>query len=278
LFVLSQGSLLAYHWSAFGSTAQGIPVALPGITVNAAVLTSFGARNNIHFAILDRMTGHLQSIAMTITHKVTEFSFKEKHGDLSQSLMPSNTKHNSLIDCHSEVWTRFPVLPALKQKFMSSGSGDTDKSLLFVADHSWPRFRVHFKSSITAFQKRTRKPTEDELEKIRVKSMDFTNFAADKQYSHMPNMVSAGQWLVSLLCLIPIHIALTHDNRFIPLKDGVWSADYERSLAGARVDQIVDSISFGWYESIFKSYMANKVRSTCLHRNTPLTFLCIFSR
>jgi hypothetical protein len=276
--VLTHVGLLAYHWSAFGSAARGIPVALPGTTVDVAVLTSFGARNNIHFAILDRTAGRLQSIAMTITHKVTEFSFKEKYGDLSQSLMPSNTKHNSLIDCHAEVWTRFPVVPALKQKFTSSGSGNTNKSLLFVADHSWPRFRVHFKSSITAFQKRTRKPTEDELEKIRVKSLDFTDFTADKQYSNMPSMVSAGQWLVSLLCLIPIHIALTHDNRFIPLKDGVWSADYERSLAGARVDQIVDSISFGWYESIFKSYMANKVRSTCLHRNMSLTFSRIFSR
>ena len=70
----------------------------------------------------------------------------------------------------------------------------------------------------------------------------------------------AGEWLVDLLCLIPIHVAVTRDNRFVPLKDGIWSTHVERSLLGATVDQIVDSLSFGWYESIFQSYMASKVR------------------
>ena len=68
-----------------------------------------------------------------------------------------------------------------------------------------------------------------------------------------------GEWLVDILCLIPIHIAVARDNRFIPMKDGVMSADYERSLVGATVDQIVDSLSVGWYESILRSYMVSKV-------------------
>lgn len=65
--------------------------------------------------------------------------------------------------------------------------------------------------------------------------------------------------MVDLLCLIPIHIAIARDNRFIPLKDGVWTPDLERSLLGAEVGRIVDFISFGWYESIFQSYMSTKV-------------------
>lgn len=68
-----------------------------------------------------------------------------------------------------------------------------------------------------------------------------------------------GEWLMGILCLIPIHIAVTRENRFIPLKDGVWSAELERGLLGARVEEIVNSLSFGWYESIFQSYMASKV-------------------
>jgi hypothetical protein len=68
-----------------------------------------------------------------------------------------------------------------------------------------------------------------------------------------------GEWLADLLCLIPIHIAICRENRFIPLADGVHSAELEQSLLGAEVNKIVDKLSFGWYESIFKSYMALKV-------------------
>ena len=34
----------------------------------------------------------------------------------------------------------------------------------------------------------------------------------------------------------------------------------EKSLLGAEVNRIVDSLSLGWYESIFQSYWASKVR------------------
>jgi len=61
---------------------------------------------------------------------------------------------------------------------------------------------------------------------------------------------------------IPIHIAVTRDNVFLPLKDGVSSAEHEHSLLGAEVSQIVDAISLGWYESIFQSYMSQKVRNS----------------
>ncbi len=81
-----------------------------------------------------------------------------------------------------------------------------------------------------------------------------------KRTSQDVSSFKAGEWLVDLLCLIPIHIAVTRDNRFIPLRDGIWSAEVERDLLGATVDQIVDGLSFGWYESIFQSYMASKVR------------------
>jgi len=68
-----------------------------------------------------------------------------------------------------------------------------------------------------------------------------------------------GEWLVDLLCLIPIHIAVCRENRFVPLADGVFSSDLERSLLGAKVTEIVDKLSFGWYESIFQSYLATMV-------------------
>ena len=50
----------------------------------------------------------------------------------------------------------------------------------------------------------------------------------------------AGEWFVDFLCLIPIHLVLTKDNRFVLLKDEVYSPDLERSLLGADVNHIVD--------------------------------------
>jgi hypothetical protein len=70
-----------------------------------------------------------------------------------------------------------------------------------------------------------------------------------------------GEWLVDFLCLIPIHIAVCRENRFVPLVNGVLSAEVERSLLGAEISQIVNKLSFGWYESIFQSYLALKVCS-----------------
>jgi hypothetical protein len=116
---------------------------------------------------------------------------------------------------------------------------------------------------IQTFEKTTRKPTDDELRGIQVSAITFdlvvTGLAADKEWR--VSRFRAGEWLVDCLCLIPIHIAITKENRFIPLKDGVSSAELEKSLLGAEVGRIVDSLSFGWYESLFQSYMASKVFS-----------------
>ena len=58
---------------------------------------------------------------------------------------------------------------------------------------------------------------------------------------------------------ISYSLAITRDNRFLPLKDGVWDPKHERSLLGADLPAIIDALSLGWYESLFQSYMATKV-------------------
>ncbi|KAH9984573.1 hypothetical protein BJV77DRAFT_1062131 [Russula vinacea] len=106
----------------------------------------------------------------------------------------------------------------------------------------------------------SRKPTGDELRGISVSACTFPSFV--QQFLSSPDWTvsrfRAGEWLADLLCLIPIHIAITYENRFVPLKDGVVSPRLEKSLLGAEVNKIVDSLSLGWYESIFQSYWASK--------------------
>ncbi|KAH9988133.1 hypothetical protein BJV77DRAFT_1061467 [Russula vinacea] len=134
------------------------------------------------------------------------------------------------------------------------------KTLVFVSNGDGRPFSPHFSDLIHTFERASRKPTGDELRGISVSACTFPSFA--REFLSSPDWAvsrfRAGEWLADLLCLIPIHIAITHENRFVPLKDGVVSAQLEKSLLGAEVNKIVDSLSLGWYESIFQSYWASK--------------------
>ena len=256
-------TVTAYHWTTFAST-DGIPITLPEFPVDleAVLLTSIVNRNNIHLIGLDIAAQTCRSVILDITCKATEFSFQQQR--LKESTNHgTETAHNCLIDCHSDVWTRFPVVAAVKRRTITSSSERERRTLTFVTDDDQRPFSFYFSEMIRTFTKTSRKPTGDVLKSITVSARTFTSFARTFfSSSEWPvSRFRAGEWLADLLCLIPIHIAVTHENRFVPLKDGVLSAQLEISLLGAEVNRIVDSLSIGWYESIFQSYWASKVSS-----------------
>jgi hypothetical protein len=222
------------------------------------------SRGCIFLISLDIDTGLVRSIAIDVTKKVTEFVFR-KGGGNAPIKGERQSLHNSLLDCHTEVWTRFPVVPAVKRSTLTSSSERHQKTLTFITeDHTRP-FESYFTNLVQTFERTAKKPTDGELHSIQVSAAQFETFQ-DNVALHSDWNVSryrAGEWLVDLLCLIPIHIAVCRENKFIPLADGVLSSDLERSLLGSEVNQIVDKLSFGWYESIFQSYLAAKV---CLQR------------
>lgn len=265
----------AYHWSTFGS-AEGILLDLAPLTIeNGPVVTSLISRAAVHVVVLDFEAHACRSHALDITRKVTEFMFKEKGARGSSARRGAGaggnaTAHNCLIDCHAEVWTRFPVLPAVQRETITSSSLRSPRTLVFVTDRDYQRYAPHFAEMNLAFERTTKKPTGDILKSIQVSAASFAVFSAElcgggERSNSMRNRAwnvssyRAGEWIVEFLCLIPIHLALAKENRFVPLKDGVYSPELERSLLGADVNRIVDSLSFGWYESLFQSYMASKV-------------------
>jgi hypothetical protein len=221
-------------------------------------------RGRIFLVSLDVNTGSVRSIAIDITKKVTEFVVEKKGGRNAPIEGERHSLHSSLLDCHTEVWTRFPLIPAVRRRTVTSLSERHQKRLTFVTDNYTRPFDSYFSDLVQTFERTTRKPTGGELRRIKVSAEQFGTFQ-DNVAFHSEWKVSryrTGEWLVDLLCLIPIHIAVCRENRFIPLADGVLSSDLERTLLGAEVNQIVDKLSFGWYESIFRSYLATKV---CLH-------------
>ena len=274
LFVLhshdSGSSFIAYHWETFGSTA-GIALQVPEFPLEGAVLTSMVNRGRVFFLGLDTNSQAVKSVVIDITKKVTQFMFKEKQSKNNSNNGTRQTQHNSLLDCHAEVWTRFPVLPAVRRRTITSQSERQQKTLTFITDHHTQPFASYFSDLIHVFEKTTRKPTGGELRSIRVSAAQFEPFWETVLFQSNWNVsrYRVGEWLVDLLCLIPIHIAVCRENQFVPLANGVLSTEVERSLLGAEVNQIVDKLSFGWYESIFQSYLALKVR------HLVVVYLCL---
>ncbi|KAJ7087696.1 hypothetical protein C8R43DRAFT_1244821 [Mycena crocata] len=249
-------SFRAYHWKTFGSS-QGIDLGVLPLRGSSLSLTSLVNRRNVH--LICNGAGVCASVALDITKKATEFLFQEAATRTPTKNQHSPATHNSLIDCYSEVWTRFPVLPAVQRQTVSSNNR-LGRSLTFSTYFNHSKFADRFDDLICSFEQLTRKPTGHELKNISVHAVNLdaviTLFSADRKWK--VSEFRAGEWVVDLLCLIPIQIAVTQDNRFIPLKDGVISPALEQRLLGAEVGQIVDSISLGWYESVFQSYMALK--------------------
>ncbi|KAI6141825.1 hypothetical protein BKA82DRAFT_829435, partial [Pisolithus tinctorius] len=256
-------AITAYHLSSFGST-EGIPLNIPDLPVGEPlVVTSLVKRTAVHLLKLDLSSRCCQSYALDITRRHTEFVFRDQVNRNSTSEKAHETARNCLIGCHSEVWTRFPVCAAVQRETISSASLRSQKSLMFVTDRDFDMFAPYFSQMIHSFERTARKPTGNALKSVKVSAASFDVFAQELCDGATWNVSQyrAGEWIVDFLCLIPIHIAVTKDNRFIPLKDGVYSPRLERDLLGADINRIVDNISFGWYESLFQSYMATKVAS-----------------
>ncbi|KAJ7739823.1 hypothetical protein B0H16DRAFT_1567947 [Mycena metata] len=250
----------AYHWNTFGSPgSQGIELGTLQVPCSSLCLTSLVSRRNVHLVGID--DGVCASVAFEITKKTTDFMFTETADKNLPKTRHNNTiTHNTLIDCHSDVWARFPVVAAVQRQTIISSKNRLPRSFTFSTYSDYNKFAPHFDDLILTFEQQTRKPTGNELKRINISSLNIDGVIAllSSNTRWAVSEFRAGEWLVDLLCLIPIQIAVTQENRFIPLKDGKVSDDLERRLLGAEVGQIVDSLSLGWYESVFQSYMVSK--------------------
>ena len=200
-------TVMAYHWSTFAST-NGISVQLPDFPVDlsAALLTSMVHRNNIHIIGLDLESRSCRSVILAITRKETEFTFQERRFKGPSSL-GKRTVHNSLIECHADIWTRFPVVPTMKRHTITSPSERQQKTLLFVTDDDRRPFSSHFSDIIHSFERTSRKPIGNELRSIAVSARTFPSFA--NQFLFSPDWpvsrFRVGEWLADFFFfLVPL--------------------------------------------------------------------------
>ncbi|KAG8988349.1 hypothetical protein FRB94_000889, partial [Tulasnella sp. JGI-2019a] len=217
-------------------------------------ITSLGQQNISLLALLPAIPG-IGSVSVEISGKETDYQFREKkkHDQLFKMIV---AEHNSLLNCLCEVWGRYPVVPAIKRETLSA-DGRLDAAVTFVTDYPTGRFTRYFKGIVREFKRLSRKPTDRRLDNIQLEYLSFNDIDWD---GGSGSVFRAGEWLVELLCLIPIRIAIALENRFVPLKDGVFDSRLEQHLLGAEVPRIIDTLSLGWYESIFGWYAAKEVK------------------
>jgi hypothetical protein len=229
--------LLCHHIASFGSGSE-IEIQLPtGSLVNGSFATScLGRKESFHGICLDSTAKSCSSVSLHITSKTSEYVFRANNGRWGHAAEQTSV-HNSLVDCHSDVWTRYPVQAAIRRE-TAIGTKHCPRSITFISSQPPEAFTTYFKALIRDFEQTTRKPTRRQLADIYVSASP----SFDPTTPHLvPSQFKAGDWLVGLFCLIPIHIAVTGQNRFIPLRDGVISPDFEQSLLGADVAHIAEA-------------------------------------
>ena len=228
--------LRCFHWSSFGSN-DGINLPLPqdlDIDTSCSV-TSVGHRSSSHFIYLRPDEHACHSHALHITHKTSQYAFKSQNTYYQQNSRIM-TRNNSLIDCHAEVWTRYPVWSPIRHETLP-GSQRHRRSINFISSHRPDAFKPYFETSIREFERTTRKPTNRQLANIDVIGQPCYDV---QELNAIISQFQAGDWIATLFCLIPIHIAITSQNRFVPLKDGIMSSEFEDRVLGFDVAQIAN--------------------------------------
>ncbi|KAG8689142.1 hypothetical protein FRC11_004009, partial [Ceratobasidium sp. 423] len=240
----SSHRLLAFHWASFGDNRRGIGSTSLAPCDGYRVATRFDGRGRVHVVSFDAASRALTSTVLQITQKANDFSFRNK------GIKKIN---NSLIDCHLEVWRQFPVVPAVARN-APIVIDRQPRELVFASSVGLQGVGEYFVRVISAFENTSWKPIGETLTAMRARGTSKLGRNIVDKISEF----KLGSFIVELLCLIPLHLAVMRENNFIPLKDGVWDPEYERSLLGADVPGIVDTLSLGWYESLLQSYMATK--------------------
>ncbi|KAG8986760.1 hypothetical protein FRB90_003803, partial [Tulasnella sp. 427] len=211
--------LRVYHQATFSQKPDGIAIELPvefdEVTGSSFTVSSLGQKKHVFLIGHISSTSRLVSIALRISCSESHWHFRRKQ-TRSVNTQGLNTKHNSLVDCFSEVWERFPIVPAIS---------------------------------------RSPKPTGVRLSNIEVRVLPAT--AVQWDISDL-QPCRAGEWFVELICLIPIHIAVARENRFLPYKDGISGEYIQEQLMRCEVADMIDVITLGPYEAILGSYMATR--------------------
>ena len=146
--------------------------------------------------VLDIASGTMRSIALDISHKSTEFTFQADERSSRRQGKEKSTAHNAIIDCHRDVWTRFPVIPAVQRQKVKSANR-LPLGITFESHLDTGRFSRYFLNMIESFENFTRKPIGGVLDQYEISELTYR--ALLKRKEQEVSMFKAGEWLVDTL-------------------------------------------------------------------------------
>ena len=193
--------LKAYHWATFGSN-NGISIPCPDNFAEPLLVTAMVNRASVHVLSLDTSNKTCSSLALDITKRITDFTFRERSKAGPSKKKSGNTLHNCLIDCHEDVWTRFPVLAAIQRQTIYSSHHHCPPQLTFIMDgvEHHQHIGPYFLEMKHKFQLRTHKPLSDNLRNMEVTAQGFNQFIHSLDLDKSTFCV--GEWLVNIICLV----------------------------------------------------------------------------
>lgn len=167
------------------------------------LITSYESRGRIYLvSMASSDPRRIISTALRVKQKSTEFDFKSKES--RSRVANKETINNCLIDCHMEVWSRFPVLPAVARNTLMA-SVRQPQSVTFISNRSFAGAKDYFTKMVATFERTTQKPTDGRLFAISVQwSPESPTTAAERI---LCSKFHFGGFIVELLCLIPIQYA-----------------------------------------------------------------------
>jgi hypothetical protein len=225
----NEAELRVVHVASFGQRPEGF-LLKPYFQRIVQGLAFAKIRSSQYVHLVSLHASQLQTWELRITSKAADYAF-HSFGGLER---PESVAEASLIHCFTEVWTRYPIVSAMDSERHIVLLWSQAQQIQFVISAHPTLFAQEFKKQIKQFERQFHKPTCGRLSAL--------DISASSRFD--PSMVcskfSFGDWLAGLFCLIPIHIAITNANQFVPLKDGSLSGDLGDSFAGDGVEQLAN--------------------------------------
>ncbi|KAJ3073522.1 hypothetical protein HDU98_001323 [Podochytrium sp. JEL0797] len=246
--------LVFKYWTSFKEIRLDFP---PDFDPAHFSVTALGPMKKQFIMSLDFTSKSASSAALDILREELELSlfctnFQQVTNGNSSGVISVNSKSSSMLKVWPSIWTQFPITPAFER---TEWSGKQLQPFVTVVTESGlepEKFEAYWKNMIETFKASTQKPTGTSLSKIELGTMLLRSFDPLAYTSEYP----AGEWLICLVSLIPIQLAIARDSQFLPLKDGIQSAD----IVGADFTTMLDNLTLGWYESLFSYYSDMPVR------------------
>ncbi|CAE6451525.1 unnamed protein product [Rhizoctonia solani] len=156
---------------------------------------------------------------------------------------------NSLLDCHLDVWTRYPIAAPREMSWLSSSR--KPKGLILVSPIPLPKAERYFSALELVSKRAAVKVSKDTLLSITVVGSnedELDGYLVNNKISEF----KMGAYAQELLCLVPLQLVIARADQIYTKDDGVWNSHHNALPSVGDVVYLTDSLRLAWYEPLFQ--------------------------